>query len=389
VNQPRPLDEASLLEASLAELERQRAAVLKLNQLKNDLIAVLAHDIKGPLTSIVGFAELLEEGYLTGDDATDAARTIRSNAQRLATLANDVLSLSRIEHGELEIAEDRVDLVTLIAQAIDAVGGTREILFKPELPQAVVRGDADRLRQVVDNLLRNALKYSPETEPVFVDLGRDDANFTIAVRDRGIGIPEEDLARLFRRFSRGSHARRARLAGTGLGLFIVKMIVDAHGGTIAVRSRVDEGSTFTVTLPSYEAALAHRPKHVVIIAVDKHIRLFAAYELRSRGYRVRECESVSEIGKIGEVCDSDVVILGPRDGTPAELRAVLPENVAIRLVGMDRDDGECDAVLRQPFLSADLLAAVSGEPREAFLNTSEDTSGVPTDEPLGGTVRTP
>lgn len=380
-------DDGLLLRASLAELEYQRAAVLKLNQLKNDLIAVLAHDIKGPLTSIVGFAELLEDGYLDGDAAVDAARTIRSNAQRLAVLANDVLALSRIEHGELDIADQRVDLVELMERAIEGLGTEREIRFERPQSPAYVRGDAERLRQVFDNLLGNALKYSNE-DAVEVSLEERGDALDVRIRDRGIGIPESEIPLLFARFARGSNAKRSKIAGTGLGLFIVRMIVERHGGTVDVESRLGEGSTFTVTLPTFASASSSSPMRVIVVAVDTHVRLFVAYELRSRGYRVRECASRDEIASVGEVRDGDVIVLGPYAGTPAEMRAALPPNVRVRLVGIEKDPAECDAVLQRPFLAADLLAAVSGEPRDAFLSTAADTSRVPTDGPLGDTART-
>src|SRR5665213_599769 len=107
------------LTASIDELEDQRASVIRLNQLKNDLITVLAHDFNGPLTTILGFAELIEEGALLGDDARDAAGTIRRNVFRLTMLANDTLALSRIEHGELEIAEDPVDVGALLHEIVE------------------------------------------------------------------------------------------------------------------------------------------------------------------------------------------------------------------------------------------------------------------------------
>lgn len=383
-----PDDDGLLLRASLAELEYQRAAVLKLNQLKNDLIAVLAHDIKGPLTSIVGFAELLEDGYLEGDAAVDAARTIRTNGQRLAVLANDVLALSRIEHGELDIADQRVDLVELMQRAIEELGTEREIRFDHPQARAVVRGDAERLRQVFDNLLRNAVKYSHEGA-IDVSIDEQADTLVVRVRDRGIGIPQAEIPALFQRFSRGSNARRSKIAGTGLGLFIVRMIVERHGGTVDVETTLGEGSTFIVTLPTFAVATSSSPMRVIVVAVDAHVRLFVAYELRSHGYRVRECASRDEIPSVGEVRDGDVVVLGPYAGTPAELRAVLPPNVRVRLVGIEKDPAECDAVLTRPFLAADLLAAVSGESREALLSTAADTSRVPTDGPRGDNARTP
>lgn len=387
MNEPEALGDALLLKASLAELEQQRAAVLQLNELKNDLIAVLAHDIKGPLTSIVGFAELLEDGYLEGDAAVDAARTIRTNAQRLATLANDVLALSRIEHGELEIADQKVDLIDIVIEAIDRLMAEREIRFEASIKPAMVRGDRERLGQVFDNLLRNAVKYSTDT-PIDVRVEPDADSFVTTIRDRGIGIPADEIPKLFARFSRGSNAKRSRVPGTGLGLFIVRMIVERHGGTVGVESTLDEGSTFRVTLPTFDAASKSRPMRVTIVAVDRLIRNSVAYELRSSGYRVRECTSIEDVPGM-DIRDGDVVVLGPYVRTPAKLRAALPEGVRIRLVGVEHDPAECDAVITRPFLAADLLAAVSGEPREHFLSTAADTSRVPTDEPRDDSVRTP
>ena len=173
------------LAAALDELEAQRGAVMQISQLKHDLVATLAHDIKGPLTSIVGFAELLEEGFLEGDEATDAAKTIRTNAQRLATLANDMLALSRVEYGELEIADDRIDVIDILRSAIEAVAAERPIETAFSVEHAYVRGDADRLRQVFDNLLRNAIKYSPGGDPVQVEVREGGNGFAVAVRDRG------------------------------------------------------------------------------------------------------------------------------------------------------------------------------------------------------------
>jgi signal transduction histidine kinase len=348
------------LAASIDELERQRASVLQLNQLKNDLIAVLAHDIKGPLTSIVGFAELLEEGYLEGTQATDAAHTIRMNAQRLATLANDVLELSRIEHGELEISDERVNVIELVEAAAEAHRVEREIVISSALQSAFVRGDEDRLRQVFDNLLLNAIKYSPQEQPIEVDIDADGENFRFTIRDRGMGIPPEDIPRLFERFSRASNARRAKIAGTGIGLFIVKMIVERHGGSIAVESKLGEGSTFTLTLPSIDATVSKRPMRVTILTTDSGLSRFAAYELRSRGYRVREAATLDDLSRVGDIRPGDVVLVDSAIADSEDVRKFAPRESS-RLVGIGASGADSwDATLARPFLVTDLLAAVEG-----------------------------
>lgn len=346
------------LAASLEELQRQRASVLQLSQLKNDLIAVLAHDIKGPLTSIVGFAELLEEGFLEGDAATDAARTIRSNAQRLAILANDVLALSRVEHGELEIADDRVDLIKLVNEAIEAHASERAIDFIHDVPEGYVRGDAERLRQVFDNLLRNAIKYSPGGEPVRVELYAEGDSWIVAIADRGIGIPHEEIGRLFDRFSRGTNARKAKISGTGIGLFIVKMILERHGGSVRVSSTLGEGSRFEVRLPSMDGAQPLRPMRVTFLASDPALSRFVTYELRTRGYRVREAATVEEAIK-GDLRSGDVVVVDDGVTSPDELRAAIGDRCSVRLVGLGEPSPRgWDVLLPKPFLVQDLLRAI-------------------------------
>lgn len=350
------------LAASLEELQRQRTSVLHLNQLKNDLIAVLAHDIKGPLTSIVGFAELLEEGYLEGNAATDAARTIRSNAQRLATLANDVLALSRVEHGELEIADERVDLIKLVSEAIDLHTAERTVECVHEVAEAYVRGDAERLRQVFDNLLRNAIKYSPGGQPVRVEIARRDTNWVVSFIDLGIGIPEEEAGRLFDRFSRGSNARRAKISGTGIGLFIVKMIVERHGGTVCVASTLGEGSRFDVALPAIESSAALRPIRVTLLTSDRGLSRFAAYELRTRGYRVREAATLEDVANAA-VRGGDVIVVDDGVATAAAVREAIGAERDVRLIalGHARSDG-WSATLAKPFLVEDLLRAIGTPP---------------------------
>jgi signal transduction histidine kinase len=343
------------LDAALEELERYRQSVTQLNELRNDLIAVLAHDIKGPLTSIVGFAELLEEGFLEGDAATDAARTIRTNAQRLATLANDVLALTRVEHGELEIADDRVDVADVVRAACELHAAERDIALAVPPDGAFVRGDAGRLRQVFDNLLRNAIKYSPGGEPVDAIVTSEGDRVRIAFRDRGIGIPPEELAKLFDRFTRASNARKAKIPGTGVGLFICKMIVERHGGAIAIESALGEGSTFTVTLPAAEAAI-ERPQRVVIATADRDLSRFVAYELRARGYSVREAATVEEAA--ADLRSGDVALLDASLASADDLRAQLRSDVRARIVGIGADPGLRES-LPKPFLVADLVRALS------------------------------
>ncbi len=348
------------LTASIDELEGQRASVIRLNQLKNDLITILAHDFKGPLTTILGFAELIEEGALEGDDARDAAGTIRRNVFRLTTLANDTLALSRIEHGELEIAEEPVDLQALLGEIIDRTDEPERFQVTSTANGVTVPGDRERLRQVFENLLRNAVKYSGDEAPVSVAVRDDEGGFVrVDITDRGIGIPPEELPALFRRFARASNAKKARIPGTGLGLFVVKTLVEKHGGKLTVHSEVDRGSTFSVALPR-TGAIARAP-HVAVVVGDATLGPFIAYELRSKGYRVREYQNLEELQERFAVEPSDAVIID-RDRVPDDCAAIhaslLGANPRFIGIGGTRQPG-WDASLPKTFLAADLFAALS------------------------------
>lgn len=349
------------LTASVDELEDQRASVIRLNQLKNDLITVLAHDFKGPLTTILGFAELIEEGALLGDDARDAAGTIRRNVFRLTTLANDTLALSRIEHGELEIAEETVDIVELLDEIVQRTDEPERFTIQTTADGVLIPGDRERLRQVFENLLRNALKYSLDEAPISVAVRDGESGFVrVDVTDRGIGIPADELPGLFRRFARASNAKKARIPGTGLGLFVVKTLVEKHGGRLTVHSEVDRGSTFSVALP--RSGAIERAPHVAVVVGDATLGPFIAFELRSNGYRVREYKDLAELAERFAAEPSDAIIID-RDRNPgdaAAIRATLgsasPQFVA--LGGAKNADG-WDASLPKTFLAADLLAALT------------------------------
>ncbi|HEX3551078.1 MAG TPA: ATP-binding protein, partial [Candidatus Elarobacter sp.] len=231
------------------ELASRRDAVVELNQVKNDLIAMLAHDFKGPLTTIVGFADVLAEDDRFDAESRQYLGMISSSAMRLASLATDTLALSRLEDNELALTLGDVDLVALIRDVVRVFSVTRPIDLRAMGGVSAVYGDAARLRQVVENLVGNAIKYSPCGEPVEVSLRPRQNGVELTVRDRGIGIPEKERSKLFGRFARASNARALGIGGTGFGLYLAKTIIDLHGGTIDVESVDGQGSTFRVYLP--------------------------------------------------------------------------------------------------------------------------------------------
>jgi signal transduction histidine kinase len=244
---------ADSLEQSRRELEALNELLLEQSQLKSELVSIVSHELRTPLTSIIGFTNVL----LTRPH-DDAARSrylgiVDEQARRLAGLIDDFLDLQRIEDGRLELRQELIDVVALLREQeqLFAVQSTRHTL-KFELPAdrpLPVRGDPDRLNQVLGNLISNAIKYSPDGGEVeLAGEGVDDI-VRVRVRDHGIGIPAEQQPSIFTKFFRGDASKHG-IAGTGLGLALAREIVEAHGGRIGFSSAADRGSTFWIELPA-------------------------------------------------------------------------------------------------------------------------------------------
>lgn len=220
------------------EPDRLQAEIDALRQQRNDFIAKLVHDIRGPLTSIFGFAELLEEGMLEGASATDAAKTIRVNAAKLTQLTTDLLAMNRAEPGNFELAKAPMDLSKLVN---DVTGANVE-------PGVRIDGDESRLRSALEHLYANANKFSRNGKAPSVSLRHDGKDAILTIADAGIGIPAAELGLIGQRFYRATNAKKEKLAGTGIGVYVAKSYVEAHGGELAIASG-DSGTTVTVTLP--------------------------------------------------------------------------------------------------------------------------------------------
>jgi signal transduction histidine kinase len=221
------------------------------NQAQRDLLANVSHDLKTPLTSIQGFSQAIMDG--TAPNPAKAAAVINEEAGRLGRLVNLLTELARIRAGRLTMRQDPLDLaamVTAMTEKVEVVAQQKDITLTVEAaPVPQVRGDGDRLAQVVNNLLSNAVKYTPAGGAVRVGVAPERDGVRVAVQDTGIGIPPEDLSRVFERFYQVDKAR-GPARGHGLGLAITHEIVEAHGGQIHVHSDgQDRGTTFTVWLP--------------------------------------------------------------------------------------------------------------------------------------------
>ena len=221
-------------------------------RLKEDFLSAAAHDLKTPLTTVVAQAEFLER-RATRDPSAPAdlagiKRVVRES-KRLAGLVGDLLDATRLEQGRLVGEREPVDIATL-AQEICSHDTSDLNLCQVEASAPVVGVyDRRRIEQLLQNLLENAKKYSPEQTPITIKVWQEDGKARVAVTDSGIGIPAADLPRIFERFSRASNVDDRRFHGMGLGLFICRGIVEEHGGRIWVESEVGKGSTFHVELP--------------------------------------------------------------------------------------------------------------------------------------------
>lgn len=249
----RLLEEARERAAQLDEANQTLRAV---DALRDELVQNVSHELRSPLALVRGYAGLMRDGELgpvTADQIT-ALDTIEKKAESISRLINDILSLETIQRGTLTLG--LVDMAALAEQAVRSArlvhaGHTFEFVCETEADACVVEGDSGRLTQVIDNLLGNAVKFSPPGSTVTVRLrpGPDSCAVTMDVIDEGIGIPADKLAHIFERFYQIDHGERGHRGGAGLGLSIVRRILEAHGGTIAVRSVEGQGSTFTCTLP--------------------------------------------------------------------------------------------------------------------------------------------
>ena len=241
----------------LAEKAGQDIAQLRRSdQVRKDFTANVSHELRTPLAAIKAFAETLREG--AAEDAEHRAEfllEIETNADRMTRLVDDLLTLSALDSGARNPASEPVDLMRLAAEVtatLKPLAGRKELALRLEPFRDIppVRGDRGQLKQVLTNLLDNAIKFTPEKGVIRVSASCGEGRVTVAVQDTGPGIPLEEQPRIFERFYRVDKARSRELGGTGLGLAIVKHIVEAHGGSVAMESRPGEGSAFRFTLPA-------------------------------------------------------------------------------------------------------------------------------------------
>jgi PAS domain S-box-containing protein len=311
-----PLERVLVSLADITHQTRLYQEAADANRLKDEFLATLSHELRTPLNAVLGWAHMLREGTMQPSMRQRALESVERNARAQAQLVEDLLDVSRIMTGKMQIKTEAVDLAGVVANAVDTVraGVTAKRLdlhvHVPIGERIVVTGDASRLQQVVWNLVSNAVKFTPAGGRVEVELGRAEAKAEIVVRDTGQGIAPLFQPHLFQRFRQMDASKTRQHGGLGLGLSIVKHLVEAHGGTVVADSAgLGQGATFRVQLPLLDATESPVvPPVVPMTAVNSVLAAVRAlvvddepdateltrYLLESRGALVVTCASAGE-----------------------------------------------------------------------------------------------
>jgi len=225
-----------------------------LSRVRENFVNTMSHEIRTPLTSIIGYADLLmNEDRLSPEERKEFAQIIRDEGRRLASLVNDCLDVSHLEQGETSLQLEEVDMVAFLREIVDhfqqdALRKSLTVATLIHSDRLMTKIDAGRLRRAIENVVHNAVKYSPEQGRVFLKLRKVAGFIELQVWDEGPGIPIEQLPYLFNVFSQHNHPEQG-IRGTGLGLAIARYLIEIHGGSIGVRSKPNQGSTFIIRFP--------------------------------------------------------------------------------------------------------------------------------------------
>lgn len=247
-----------LLEKQRSQLARVNEELQAENQYKSDFLAIMSHELRTPLTSIIAFTEIWQQANVDrSEDETAAVKEVKENGQLLLQMVNNILEMARVEAGRNELSVepfDMMDLIGLVERSIGFLAEQRNISLATVVHQDVpiITADWEKIRRIVENLASNAIKFTRKGGSVSIEVSyhEETERLSIAVSDTGIGIKEEDLSLIFERFTQSDKSSYRRYGGSGLGLAVVKELVEMHGGAVEVRSVYKQGSTFTVWIPT-------------------------------------------------------------------------------------------------------------------------------------------
>jgi signal transduction histidine kinase len=240
-------------EAGQAEARREMEALREVARLKDEFLGQVSHELRTPLTIIHGYSELMVDGLLAEPDMVrQSADEIHASSTLMLRLVDDLLDTSRLDAGRIELKTERVELggwLTRLATGFGQATPSHVVVADVGAELPAVNADLDRLGQVMNNLLSNAARYSAKGTRIRISAAASNEWVELLVTDEGTGVAPGDCERIFEKFYRGKHGATLAVRGTGLGLAVARQLVEAHGGTIGVRSTLGQGSTFWVRLP--------------------------------------------------------------------------------------------------------------------------------------------
>ncbi len=326
----------------LARNEAERA-----NRLKDEFLATISHELRNPLNAIMGWAHMLQLGKLNEANTERAVETIYRNAKSQSQLVADLLDVSRIISGKLRLDVRAVDLIYIVNAALDSIrpaADAKGIRLQTILDPAAgpISGDADRLQQVVWNLLTNAVKFTPKGGKIQVTVQRFDSHVEVAVSDSGVGISQEFLPYVFDRFRQADASTTRIHGGLGLGLSIVRQLVDLHGGSVSVQSDGEgKGASFTIILPFVAVISNENDTEVGYPARNDEIISFEGLP-SLHGLRVLvvddEADTRELISEVLKGCGSEV-ILSCSAAEALEALSKHQPDILISDLGMPDEDG--------------------------------------------------
>ncbi len=318
------------------EDERLAALLHQADRMKSEFVSLVSHELRTPLTSIKGYIDLLldgDAGELTGEQR-EYLGIVKNNAERLIALINDLLDVSRIESGKIELHCSPVDLTCLIHGVADSLRPSIEEKGqhltltladgheplpggRDGSPLPAVLADPDRVTQILSNLLSNAYKYTPAGGSISVRAYTEGDYVRVDVRDTGIGLSTEEQSQLFTRFFRARNRVTQEVGGTGLGLSIARSLVEMHGGKITVSSSPGQGSTFSFTLPVAQAQAepevsshpAQPGKRILVVDDEPDIAHLIQRYLEHEGYQVLLAHNAADALRVARSEHPDLITL--------------------------------------------------------------------------------
>ncbi|MGM0844816.1 MAG: ATP-binding protein [Bacillota bacterium] len=291
------------------------------DQMKNELVSTVSHELRTPLASVLGYTELLINRELKPERQKKYLNTIYQEANRLTALINDFLDVQRMESGKQTYDKKYESLTPLVKEVIDGLKihtQNHDFHFVSESEDDMILGDRDKLLQVFQNLIQNAVKYSPEGGNIIVKLQTSADDVKVSVIDEGLGIPADAIPNLFTKFFRVDNSDRRKIGGTGLGLAIAREIIKAHDGDITLRSELGLGSTFSVHLPKVKGIIEPDSEsyfsneeggRIVVVEDDQQLASLLTNELTDNGFIIKTFSNGEEALRFIRDNPPDAIIL--------------------------------------------------------------------------------